>query len=322
MVDLLFYLPFLTPVVTAQFGQRRRWAVYATYGLLIAINLGLLGFVGLALLNQLAEVLSPGSMDPEALVVNWLVVAAICLLTAVVAFLPLIPVVRRWMARWLPIDPGSLVHTTALAFAVYQIGLSLAQLALIGNLETLADAEVALTPWDVVTTGIPLLLFGLAGVGLFVRRDVRGVVERLALRRPTLRQLLVAVGVTLLLLAFDYGVTLLWQAVDPAGYDLVDRVANNIFGDLLSLGGAVALGLSAGISEEVLFRGAVQPRLGLLLTTLLFAIGHIQYGLTLATVEIYIIGLALGLLRNRTSTTICIVVHASYNAAGVLLGMA
>jgi membrane protease YdiL (CAAX protease family) len=261
-------------------------------------------------------------MDPEALVVNWLVVAAICLLTAVVAFLPLIPVVRRWMARWLPIDPGSLVHTTALAFAVYQIGLSLAQLALIGNLETLADAEVALTPWDVVTTGIPLLLFGLAGVGLFVRRDVRGVVERLALRRPTLRQLLVAVGVTLLLLAFDYGVTLLWQAVDPAGYDLVDRVANNIFGDLLSLGGAVALGLSAGISEEVLFRGAVQPRLGLLLTTLLFAIGHIQYGLTLATVEIYIIGLALGLLRNRTSTTICIVVHASYNAAGVLLGMA
>jgi hypothetical protein len=44
--------------------------------------------------------------------------------------------------------------------------------------------------------------------------------------------------------------------------------------------------------------------------------------LTLATVEIYIIGLALGLLRNRTSTTICIVVHASYNAAGVLLGMA
>lgn len=322
MVDLLLYLPFLAPVVTAQFGDRRRWTVYATYGLLIAINLGLLGVVGLALLNQLVEVFGPGLMAPEALEVDWLVVAAACLLTASLAFLPLVPAVRRWTARWLSIDPHSLVHMTALVFAVYQIGLSLAQLALIGNLERLADAEVGLTPWDVVVTGIPLLLFGLVGVGLFIRRDLPSTLERLGLRRLAGRQLLVALGVTLLLLAFDYGVTLFWQAVDPAGYDLLDRVTSNLFGDLLSLGGAVALGLSAGISEEVLFRGAVQPRLGLLLTTLLFTIGHVQYGLTLATVEIFVIGLVLGLLRNRTSTTVCIVVHASYNAAGVILGMA
>jgi membrane protease YdiL (CAAX protease family) len=98
-------------------------------------------------------------------------------------------------------------------------------------------------------------------------------------------------------------------------------VTENLFGNLASVGGAIALGLSAGISEELLFRGAVQPRLGLLLATVLFAVGHLQYGLSVATLEIFVIGLVLGVMRARTSTTIAIVIHASYNALGVLLGL-
>jgi membrane protease YdiL (CAAX protease family) len=81
------------------------------------------------------------------------------------------------------------------------------------------------------------------------------------------------------------------------------------------------VGLSAGISEELLFRGAVQPRLGLVVTAFLFAVAHLQYGLSLATVEILIIGLVLGLVRQRTSTTICMIIHASYNTVGTLLEM-
>ena len=63
-----------------------------------------------------------------------------------------------------------MVHMTALAFAVYQIGLNLAQMALIGDLESLADAELALTIWDVLLSGLPLLLFAMIGVGLFTRQ--------------------------------------------------------------------------------------------------------------------------------------------------------
>jgi membrane protease YdiL (CAAX protease family) len=95
-----------------------------------------------------------------------------------------------------------------------------------------------------------------------------------------------------------------------------------LFGGLSTVAGAFALGLSAGISEELLFRGAVQPRLGLLLTTFLFAIGHLQYGLTVATFEVFLIGLVLGLVRKRSNTTVCIIIHASYNTLGTLLGMA
>ncbi len=41
----------------------------------------------------------------------------------------------------------------------------------------------------------------------------------------------------------------------------------------------------------------------------------------MATLEIFVIGLVLGLMRNRTNTTVCILIHASYNAVGVLLGL-
>jgi membrane protease YdiL (CAAX protease family) len=319
MENLLLFLPFLIPAVVAQFGERQGWARYVTYGLLVALNLTLLGAVALFLTNQLAKVFWPELMNSESMEVHWLALAVTCLLTSMAAFVPLILPVRRWLARWMPIDPNSTVHTTALTFAVYQIGLSLGQLILIGDLENLTEAELALTLWDVLLSGVPFALFALVGVGLFVRRDGQSTLERLGLRRPTWRQLLAATGLIILFLAFDMGVSLLWEELDPAGYDLLERVSENLFGNLTTVGGAIALGLSAGISEELLFRGAVQPRLGLLLATILFAVGHIQYGLTLATLQIFVIGLVLGVLRTRSGTTICILIHAGYNTVGTLL---
>lgn len=321
MINLLVYLPFLVPAAVAQFEKRERWPKLVTYGLLAALNLGFLGIAAFALLNAWLASYAPDLFPADSLSSNWLGVAVATFLTALAACLPLLPAVRRGVSRFLPIDPDSAVHATALTFAVYQIGLSLAQMALIGDLENLTEAGLSLTIWDIVLTGVPLTLFALIGVGLFIRRDGRGTLERLGLRRLGGRHVLAAVGITLLFLALDYGVNLLWEQIDPAGYDLLDRVTQNLFGGLITVGGALALGLSAGISEELLFRGAVQPRLGLLLTSALFALGHLQYGLTLATLEVFVIGLVLGLVRNRANTTVCILIHASYNAAGVLLGM-
>lgn len=338
MDQLLLFLPFLVPVIVANFSERHRISPYNAqdprtgtildvalrylpHTLLAVINLGLVGLAGLSLLNALAQLLLPEMVEPVALDVNWFAVALACLLTCLLASLPLIPHIRRWLARWLPIDPNSLVHMTALSFAVYQIGLSLGQMALIGDLENLIQAELALTVWDVLLSGIPFLLFALAGVGLLIRRDGRSTWGRLGLFRPNWRQLLAGAGITILLLAFDFFVNWAWQELDPTSYDLLERVSENIFGQLATVAGALALGVSAGISEELLFRGAVQPRMGLLLTAVLFAVGHLQYGLTVATLEVFVIGLVLGLVRNRSNTTICILVHAAYNTVGTLLGM-
>jgi len=336
MQELLIFLPFLIPVVVANFSERHRRQPYdvadpqrnpaldsalryAPYGLLVAINVGLLAIAGFSLLNQLAVQFAPEALEQDAAQVQWLWVALAAFLTGVAGFLPLFRTVRSRLGRWLKIDPDSLVHMTAVAFVVYQIGLSLAQMALIGGLENLAQAELELTVRDVILSEVPLLLFALFGVGLFIRRDGEGVADRLGLDRPTWKQLLAALGIAALLLGFDYVVGLVWQNVDPMGYDVLERVTEGLFGGLETVGGALALGLAAGISEELLFRGAVQPRLGLLLAAILFSIGHLQYGLTVATAEIFVIGLVLGLVRDRSSTSICILIHATYNTVGTLL---
>ena len=70
---------------------------------------------------------------------------------------------------------------------------------------------------------------------------------------------------------------------------------------------------AAGIGEEILFRGAAQPRLGLPLTALLFAAVHTQYTVSPALVHIFVTGLLLGVVRRRANTTTAIAVHASYN---------
>jgi hypothetical protein len=336
MQELLIFLPFLIPVVVANFSERHRRQPYevahpqrnpaldsalryAPYGLLVAINLGLLAIAGLSILNQLALQFAPETLQQDAAQVQWIWVAVAAFLTSLAGFLPLFRPVRRWVSRWLKIDPDSLVHMTALAFVVYQIGLSLTQMALIGGLENLAQIELELTVRDVILSEVPLLLFALFGVGLFIRRNGEGVADRLGLERPTWKQVLAGLGIAALLLGFDYVVSLVWQNVDPLGYDVLERVTEGLFGGLETVGGALVLGLAAGISEELLFRGAVQPRLGLLLAAILFSIGHLQYGLTVATAEIFVIGVVLGLVRDRSSTTICILIHATYNTVGTLL---
>jgi len=340
MEQLLLFLPFLVPVIVANYAERHRRSPYTLesprasknldlalrylpYGVLIVINVGLIGLSALALLNSLALMVMPEMAEPGIQAGGWLAMSAASFISGVAAFLPLLPQIRQRLARWVPIDPDSLVHMTALAFAIYQIGLSLGQMALIGDLENLASADAVLTIWDVVLSGVPFVIFALAGVGLLIRRQGRDTWQRLGLRRPTWKQLIAALVIAGLLLGFDFLVSWVWQAIDPAGYELLDKVNENLFGGLATVGGAIALGLSAGISEELLFRGAIQPRLGLLLTTLLFALGHLQYGLTLATLQVFIIGLVLGLMRKRTgSVVLCIVTHAAYNMVGTLLGMA
>lgn len=319
--SLLLFLPFIALVVFANLGERQPWARYTTYALLILTDLALLGGALLfVLLGVLQAVDTTAAALPGLTGSVWGLAAAL-FGTGLLAALPLVPAVRRGLARILPIDAASLVHMTALAFAVYEVGLVLGEMALIGDLSTLAEAAQALTPWDVVLSGVPLLLLALAGVGLFVRRGGVQTLERLGLRLPSWKHLLLAVALVAVLLAFDYGVNAAWEALDPAGYEKLTGVTEQLFGGLMTVGGAVVLGLSAGISEELLFRGALLPRLGLVLSSLLFAAGHLQYGLTVAMLEVFVIGLVLGLVRRRTSTTTAILIHAGYNTAGVLLGL-
>ena len=79
------------------------------------------------------------------------------------------------------------------------------------------------------------------------------------------------------------------------------------------------LALLTGFSEEILFRGALQPVFGIVPTSLFFTIIHIQYTLTPATLIIFIVSLGLGWLRQHISTTSVIIAHIVYNFIPFLL---
>jgi membrane protease YdiL (CAAX protease family) len=307
------YLPFLGLAVLASLGDENKVLRFLTYALLVLLDLAMLSG---GLLAMTAPLLTAGRPLPPA---HYGGLAVPLGLTGVLGALSLIPAVRRGLAHWLEIEPTSCVHTTALAFAVYFVGLTLAQVALIGDLSRLTSVEARLSVLDMLATALPLALMALAGVGFLMRRDLRATSERLGLRRIAARQWSLGILVILLFLVFDYTVLWIWQQLWPGSHILMGDITTNLFSDLVSPLAALAVGLSAGIGEELLFRGALQPRFGLVLTSLLFAVGHAHYGLSPAMVEVFVVGLALGLVRRRTNTTTCVVIHAGYDFLDLIL---
>ena len=79
--------------------------------------------------------------------------------------------------------------------------------------------------------------------------------------------------------------------------------------------GALLLAICAGTSEELLFRGLLQPRLGWLLPNIAFASVHaFQYGLD-GLVVVFVLGTSLAFVRQHWNTTAAIGVHTTYDAA-------
>ena len=85
----------------------------------------------------------------------------------------------------------------------------------------------------------------------------------------------------------------------------------------------LGIALAAGVDEELLFRGVLQPRIGLFMSAIVFASFHLQYtchGLPSAgNLEIVVLGVLFGLLRQRAGLPAAILAHAAYDAS-ILLG--
>jgi membrane protease YdiL (CAAX protease family) len=313
------FVPFILIALVAnltELNQRYRWIT----SLLLALsNLLVLLSALLVLLMRLAYEVSDLALDALPFEPQWEITALVLGLTGLAGFIPLVPAVRRWLARGLKIDPESTVHTTALVFAVYLLGLTMAQLPMLGGLEGLENLDVPLGQQELWLQALALLLFGVIGVGLGLRRGMRETSERLGLRWPSWRAWVGVVAIVVLLQALDYGVATAWNAVDPVSYERIGRVSEALFGGFMSPWGALAVGIAAGLSEETLFRGALQPRFGMLLTSLLFALSHIQYGFSPAILVVWVIGLVLGWVRKRWGLVAAIAIHALYNMVNLLL---
>jgi len=82
----------------------------------------------------------------------------------------------------------------------------------------------------------------------------------------------------------------------------------------------LGLALSAGVVEELFFRGFLQPRIGLLASSGLFVLAHLAYDQPLMLVGIALLSLLYGLLvRWRQSLWAAMVAHALFDAIQLLV---
>jgi membrane protease YdiL (CAAX protease family) len=88
----------------------------------------------------------------------------------------------------------------------------------------------------------------------------------------------------------------------------------------LPIAARAAIALSAGIVEEIFFRGFLQPRVGILLSTVLFALAHLGYGQPFMLVGVTLLSLLYAdLMRRRGSVWAPIAAHAVFDLVQLLV---
>ena len=220
---------------------------------------------------------------------------------------------RRLAARILPIDPSSPLDATALGFTLVVACSQLGLQASTNVLATVASGAPE-TPLDQVVTELPFLLGAFLGVGLGTRRRPQAVLDRLGLTVPRAWQILLGVACAGAFYAFGLGAEALQRWLTPEVAAQVGSATGRLYQGIDTPLGILTIALVPAICEETLFRGALQPRLGLVWTAITFALLHTQYGLSIDEAAVLVLAFGLGILRRVTNTTTSMLCHAIYNA--------
>ncbi len=317
MVTFLSILPLALWLWAAHAGRRQSVVAFIVYLSLAGTSL-LLVMSGAVLLS-VSIIGGVPSLPGEGLAAETLTfIGRTLLLGGMAALLVMLPPVQRLLARFMDIRPNDPVHTTALVMACYFVTSTLVQTPL---LDMLLDDEFALPPGELVGQALGLTLMALGGTGIGITRTWKETVARLDLVWPRRREWVAAGVGTLALIAMQSALGALWMAISPESMERVNQITTTLLGEFFNPWGALLIGLSAGISEELVFRGALQPRFGLLITSLLFASVHLQYAFSFALVIVFILALGLGYLRQRWNTTTAIIAHVLYNALLILMAI-
>ena len=178
-------------------------------------------------------------------------------------------------------------------------------------------------PVAILASQLPFVVIAVLGVGAGIRRGPRETLARLGYSPISLMH----VGIIVLFIVAAFGVSMvtesLFSQLQPELYRKVGEVSNTLFNPkglspVSAVLFALLIGVGAGLGEETLFRGAVQPVFGILATSVLFASMHVQYGPSLLLGYIFVLSIGLGLLRRYINTTASFLAHTGYNTLGIL----
>jgi Type II CAAX prenyl endopeptidase Rce1-like len=169
-----------------------------------------------------------------------------------------------------------------------------------------------------------LILLSVCGAGLLVSRKPGEVMARLGLTKISGVQL--GIGGLLVVMSFLYD--LLWSLyTHNASGDLATKLTNYNAGTFGVVGGmapsvvlALMTAICAGMGEETLIRGALQPVFGIVPAAILHGVLHGQF----AHAPIFILQVAgwsilMGIVKRYTNTTTTIIGHAGFNLVTTFL---
>lgn len=309
VAGILFMGPIILANVLVLRGSEKEQRLFSLLLLLLNVPILLLGLLFLVTPKEtLDQVLS----EAGANIIDGPAFGLVLFLTAMWGILVCLAPIRRLIARAIPLNPVSAVHTLALVLVGYMLGygaLTLSQGGLAGLVENAQPASVT----SVVLSQLLFVLVALLGVGFLIRRRGRALAQRLGLERPQPLHWFIGLGWIGVLVVVQIFVGLIWMLLNPEQAELLESVNTLLLAEFDTVWEWLILAIAAGVGEELLFRGALQPVFGLLLTSVIFALIHVQYGLTPFTLLVVLIALILGLIRHFYSTTIAIFVHVGYD---------
>ncbi len=309
VAGIFFMGPIVLANVLVRRGRQNEQRLFSLLLLLLNVPVLLLGLFFLVTPKEMLDQVLSGA---GANIIDGPAFGLVLSLTAIWGIVVCLAPIRRLIARAIPLDPVSAVHTLALVLVGYLIGygaLALSQGGLASLVENAQPASVA----SVAFSQLLFVLLALLGVGFLVRRRGRALAQRLGLERPQPLHWFIGLGWIAVLVVVQVLVGLFWMLLNPEQAELLESVNTMLLAEFDTVWEWLILAIAAGVGEELLFRGALQPVFGLPLTSVVFALIHVQYGLTPFTLLVVLIALILGLIRRFYSTTIAIFVHVGYD---------
>ena len=316
-------VPLVALAMLAYLGKGRLWARVMTWIWLVWMLLGVLMITVLMTLQAQAGAAGE-TPPPRAETASIVGLAVVLLLLALaVSVGTLAPGVRSLVTRLFPLDPAQLTSRVALVSVTFFALAFLVPLVVLGEpplLKLVAQLEAEETSQKqlLAQTFYPLMWLvpcALLAVGCGVTRTARQAAHRLGLTGTRAHHLAMGLLTGIFLVAVIHFISPpldeLWK---QAGFPVTDEGAvEKLFSRFMTPLGVVALSVSAGVGEELAFRGVLQPRLGLWLTNLLFTSLHAwQYNLD-GLVVIFAVGLVMALVRKQYNTVSAVLAHATYD---------
>ena len=243
-------------------------------------------------------------------------VSYLAITIGVFAGLTLIPPLRRLLAKVIPFDPKAWPDTIGLFLIAAIVALS--SVALFVE----SDEQEPATYLLLVVTAVTEVALAFVIVGAPFYRTVKQAIRRLGLVVPSLRDIGIALGLVIVAFMISALSSILVRFLQPDLYEQINENLGTMTSGIDTWWGALVLGICAGAGEEILFRGAIQPKYGIILTAIVFAVLHQQYGASFVTAGVFAVGILFGLERKYVNTTACIITHAAYNTIAILAAQA